>query len=133
MVSFTFRRNFPDLKIHEPFTEKPHVIDISCKAYMVKTVICHTLAMSTVIIDLYSCMVTTCMCICIGVSRNSRFSAVYAYKKSSLIWLDPFLVQGVYRFQYKQLAKVLSMVIILHSYLYNIMLNYLAGPAHSYM
>ena len=41
-------------------TEKSHVSKISYKAYMGKTVICCTLAMSTVIIVLYSCMVTTC-------------------------------------------------------------------------
>ena len=31
----------------------------------------------TVIVVLYPCMVTTCTCICTGVSKNSRFSAVY--------------------------------------------------------
>ena len=37
-------------------TENYHVSDISYKAYMGKTVICHTLTMSTVIIVLYLCM-----------------------------------------------------------------------------
>ena len=55
--------------------------DIAYKAYMSNTVICHTLTMSicTVIIVLYSCMVTTCMCICTGVCKNSRFSEVHSY------------------------------------------------------
>ena len=68
-------------------TEKFHVIDISYKGYIGKIVICHTLAMTTVIIFLYSCMVTTCTCICTGVSKNSRFSAIYVHKikESSLV------------------------------------------------
>ena len=98
---------------------------------MGKTVICHTLEMSTIIIVLCSCMVTTCTCICTRVSKNSRFQAVYVHKKSSLIWQDPFLAQGVYCLRYKHLAKALSMVIMLRSYLY--VLNYLAGPAHNCM
>ena len=105
--------------------------DISYKAYMGKAIICHTLTMSAIIIVLYSCMATTCTCICTGVSRNSRFSAVYVHKESSLIWLDPFLVQGVYRLQYKHPAKALSMIGMLRSYL-NV-LNYVAGLAHNCM
>ena len=58
--------------------------------------------MSTIIIFLYSCMVTTCTCICTGVTKNSRFSNVH--KESSLVWLDPFLAQSVYYLQYKHLA-----------------------------
>ena len=88
---------------------------------MGKTIICCTLTMSTVIIVLSSCMVITCMCICIGVSRNSRFSAEYVHKESSLVWPDPFLVQGVYCLQYKHPAKAvkaLSMVIMLHIAIY---------------
>ena len=46
--------------------------NISYKAYMGKIVIGCTLAMSIVIIVLYSCMVTTCMRICTGVSKNNR-------------------------------------------------------------
>ena len=42
-----------------------------------------------------------------------------------LLW-QSFLAQGVYRLQYHS-AKALSMVIMLHSYLY--VLNYLAGLA----
>ena len=95
MVSFSFSRNFPDLEIHEPTSEKSHVRDILYKAYMAKTVICCSLAMNTIIIVLYSCMVTTCTCICTEVSKNSRFSPVYVHKESSLVWPDPFLVQGV--------------------------------------
>ena len=81
---------------------------------MGKSVICHTLAMSNIIIVWYSCMITTCMslCICTGVSKNSRSSTIYVHKKTSLIWPDPFLVQGVYHLQYKHLAnKPLSMVV----------------------
>ena len=94
---------------------------------MCKSVICRTITMSTVIIVLYSYMVTIGMCICTGVSKNSRFSTVYVRKEYSLVWLDPFLAQGVYRLQYKHLAKALSMIIMLCSYLYDV-LNYLAGP-----
>ena len=64
---------------------------------MGKTAICRTLAMSTVIIVLCSCTVTMCTCVCAGVSKNF-----------SLVWPDPFLAQGVYRLQYKHLAKALS-------------------------
>ena len=49
---------------------------------MGKIIICRTLTMSTIIITLYSCMVTMCMCICTGVSsKNSR---------SGLVWPDLF-------------------------------------------
>ena len=89
IVSFSFSRNFPDLEIHEPYCWKISRSDNSYKAYMGKTIICHTLAISTIIIVFYSCMVTTCTCICTGVSKNSRFSTVYVHKESSLIWLDP--------------------------------------------
>ena len=112
-----------------PITEKSHVSNISYKAYMAKTKICHTLAMSTINIFLYMCMVTMGTCICTGVSKYSGFPTVYVHKESSLVWLVPFLVQGVYGLQYEHPTKVLSMVIMLCSYLY--VLNYLAGPAHN--
>ena len=36
----------------------------------------------------------------------------YVYtKKTSLVWLDPFLVQGIYRLQYKCPPKPLPMVL----------------------
>ena len=76
-----------------------------------KTVICCRLPMSTIIIVLYSCMVTTCTCIYTGVSKNSRSSAVFVNKKSSLIQLDPFLVEVVYHMQHKSPAKPPSMVL----------------------
>ena len=78
-------------------------------------------------------MLTTCTCICTGVPKNSRFSAVYVHKEPSLVWPDPFLVQGVYHLQYTHPAKALSMVIMLRSYVYLYVLNYLAGPAHNCM
>ena len=37
---------------------KSHMSNISYKAYMGKAIICHTLTTSTVIVVLYSCMVT---------------------------------------------------------------------------
>ena len=76
MASFIFSRNFSNLKIHEPYYWKSHMSDILYKAYMGKTIICHTLSMSTVIIVLYSCMVTMCKCKCTGASKNSRLSTV---------------------------------------------------------
>ena len=51
---------------------------------------------------------------------------IYVYNESSLIWPDPFLMQGIYQLQYKQPAKALSMVVMLCSYLY--VLNYLSDP-----
>ena len=87
--------------------------------------------MSTVIIVLYSCMIATGTCICTEVSKNSRFSTVYVHKETNLVWPDPLIVQGVYRLQYKHPAQALSMLIMLHSYLY--VLNYLAGSAHNHM
>ena len=106
MVSFSFGRNFQN-----------HVSDISYKAYIGKAIICLTLAKSTVIIILYLCMITTC-----------RFSVVHVHKESSLVWPDSFIAQGVYHLQYKHPTKALSMVIMLHSYLY-----VLAGLAHNCM
>ena len=131
MMSFSFNRNFPDLEIQEAYFEKSHMSDIPYKAYMVKTVISRTLAMSIVILVLCLCMVTTCTCICTGASKNSRFFTVYVYKESSFVRPNSFLAQGVYRLQYKHPAKTLSMVIMLCSYLY--VLNYLSGPAHNCM
>ena len=90
MMSFSFNRNFPDLEIQEVYFEKSHMSDIPYKAYMDKTVICHTLTMSIVILVLCLCMVTTCTCICIGVSKNSRFFTVYVYKESSFVWPNFF-------------------------------------------
>ena len=52
-------------------------------------------------------------CKCIGVFIKSRFSAVYVDKESSLVRPEPFLAQGIYCLQYKDMAKVLSMVIML--------------------
>ena len=43
--------------------------------------VCCTIAISTIIIVLYSCIVTTCMCIYTGVSKNSTTSAVYVQKE----------------------------------------------------
>ena len=75
-------------------------------------------------------MVTMCTCTCTEVSKNSRFSTVYVPKeKASLVLLGPFLAQGVHYLQYKHPAKALSMIFVLHGYLY--VLNYLAGPAHN--
>ena len=48
-------------------TAKSYMSNILYKAYMAymgKTVICCTLVMSIIIIDLYSCMFTMYMCIC---------------------------------------------------------------------
>ena len=105
--------------------------DILYKAYICKPIICHTLIMNTIIIVLYLCMVTMCMCRCTEVSKNSRISAVYVHKESSLVHLGPFLAQGVHYLQYKHPAKALSTIVVLHSYLY--VLNNLAGPAHNCM
>ena len=104
--------------------------NISYKTYIGKTIICRTLSMSIIIMVLYSCMIATSMCICTEVSKNSRFSAVYAQRIQSHM-ARPFIVRGVYHLQYKHPAKALSMVIMLHSYLY--VLNYLAGSAHNCM
>ena len=62
---------------------------------MGKIMISCTLAMSTVIIFLYACMVTTCTCICTGVSKNSRSSIVYVHNESGLAWPDLFLEQAI--------------------------------------
>ena len=56
---------------------------------------------------------------------------MYVDKESALAWPDPFLAQGIYCLQYKHPAKVLSIVVMLYSYLY--VVNYLAGPAHNCM
>ena len=92
-------------------TEKSHMSDILCKVYMGKIVICCTLAMSIIIIALYLCFVTLCMCICTRMSKNSRSFAVYEHKESSLVWQDPFLMQRVYWLQYRWLAIPLTIVI----------------------
>ena len=101
---FSLGTNFPEgrialveifliQKFMTPTTKKSHVSNISYKAYMGKTIICRTLAMSTVIIVLYLCMVTTCTYICTGVSKNSKSLAVYVHKEYNLVWPNPFLTQ----------------------------------------
>ena len=90
---------------------------------MGKTIICHTLTMSTLIIILYLCMVTTCSCICTGASKNPRSSAVYIYiyiyiyvqKEYSLVWLEPFLVQGIYCLQYKHPATCMPCTMVVYA------------------
>ena len=68
----SFAEIFPISKFTSPTTEYL----IWYENYMGKTVICRTLAMSTAVIVLYSCMVTTCTCVYTEVGRKSRFSAV---------------------------------------------------------
>ena len=103
--------------------------DVSYNVYMGKTVICHTLAMSTIVIVLYSSIVTSHMCICTGVSKNSRFSTVYVHKESSLIWPDTSYGAGHLAITYSisPLPCHLPWLYIPHSgYLY--VLNCLADP-----
>ena len=100
-------------------TEKSHVSDILYKAYMGKTVICCTLAISTVIIILYLCMVITCTCICTGVCKNSRFSAVYAHEEYIILYgrtlfqRRPFIAYSTST----QPSHSLTMVVMLRSYI----------------
>ena len=95
-----FSRNFPDLEIHKPTIEKSHMSNISYKVYNGKIIICQTHVMSTVIIVVHSCMVTTCMCTCTGgVSKNLRSSTVSVHTESSLMW--PTLFWCSYHGYYK--------------------------------
>ena len=99
---------------------------------MSKTVICCTSMMSTLFIVFHLCMVTTCMCPCTGVSKNSWSSTVSVNKKSNLVWPNSFLMQGSNRLQYKQLAMLLAMAISLAMVVYATclcnVLNFTAGP-----
>ena len=85
-----FSRNYPIKKFMSPTTETSHMRDILYKVYMGKTIINHTLTMSTVIMVLYSCMVTTCTCICTTESKNSRSFTAYVHKECGLVWQDLF-------------------------------------------
>ena len=80
-ILYSFSRSFCYQKFTRPTTEKVHVSDISYKVDIGNTVVCRTLTLSTIIIDLYSCLVTMCTCICTGVFKNSRFSTVHCKKK----------------------------------------------------
>ena len=53
---------------------------------MGKSMICFALAMCTIIIVFYSCMVTTCTCICTGVTKNSRSSACSMCTKDLVLY-----------------------------------------------
>ena len=55
-----------------PTAEKSHVSDISYKAYMGKTIICHTLTMSI-------------MCTCTGVCYRTEDSLQYSYVHKELL------------------------------------------------
>ena len=105
---------------------------------MGKTITCHTLTMSTVIVG----MVTMQMYVYTytGVSKNSRFSALqlYVHKESivsEVLYGQTFFQHRafIYCLQYKHPAKALSMVIMLCSYCIVYVLNYLAGAAHNCM
>ena len=89
-------------------TKKSHVSDISYKAYMGK----NTLTMSTIIILFYSCMVTMCICIFTGLSKNSRLYPQYMCTKNLVLYGYTLSSTEVYRLQYKHLAKALSMTMI---------------------
>ena len=43
-----------------------------------------------------------------GVQELKVLHNIYVYNESSLVWPDPFLVQGIYHLQYKHPAKALS-------------------------
>ena len=49
-MALSFRRNFPDLEIHKPTTEKSHVSNSLYEVYMSKTIICCTSMMSALVI-----------------------------------------------------------------------------------
>ena len=62
---------------------------------MCKTVIWCTSVMSTLFIAFHSCMVTTCMCVCTGVSKNSWSSTVSVDKNLILCGQTLFLCKAV--------------------------------------
>ena len=103
-----------------PTTEKSHMSNISYKVYMSKIIICHTLAMSTVIVILYSCMVTMCMCIYVQGCVRTSDPLQYICKKNLVSYGQIYFC--IYHLQYKCLAMPLTMAL---NYLY--VLNYLAG------
>ena len=98
--------------------------DISYKAYTGETVICRTLAMSTVIIVLQLFVHGDHARARLYVQRCLRTQdspqQLYVHKESSLVWSNSFLTQGVYRLQprlqprlqHKHPAKELSMFVI---------------------
>ena len=90
------------------------------------TIICHTRETSFVIIAFHSCMVTACMCICTGGSKNLQSSTVPVHRESSRMWPNSLLMKGVYCLQYKCPAMPLTMVVYA-MYLCDV-LNLLAGP-----
>ena len=73
------------------------------KAHMGKAIIYHTL---TVIVVLYSCMVTTCTCICTGECLTTQDPLQYIDTKNLA-----FLAQGIYHLQYKHPAMPLFIVV----------------------
>ena len=105
---------------------------------MLKTVICRTLTMSTIII--YSLVFIHGHHVfvkCLRTQDSSQY--MHVLKESSLVWPDPFLAQGIYHLQCKHPAKALdsSMIIMLcmycSLYMYLYVLKYLAGSAHNCM
>ena len=82
--------------------------------------------MGTVVIVFHSCMITTWLCTCIGVSKGSQSIAESVHKKSSFMSTNRILAQTVYRLQYKHPAKPLAMVVYA-TYLCDV-LNFIAGP-----
>ena len=94
---------FPIQKFTSFATEKSHVSDILYQAYMGKSVIYRTLAMS--IIDLYLCIVATCTYIYIyiyiyiqGCLRTQDPLQYYVQKESSFVWQDFFWCRAFFAY-----------------------------------
>ena len=82
--------------------------------------------MGTVIIVFHLCMLTTCLCTCIGVYKGSQSITESVHKESSLMPTEPTLTQDIYCLQCEHPAKPLAMLVYA-TYLCNV-LNFIADP-----
>ena len=83
--------------------------NISYQAYMDKIVFCCTLQMTTVIIVLYLCMVTTCLCMYMYVQECLKNSHSICAQRIQSCMAGPVLVEAfITCMQYKHLGNTLS-------------------------
>ena len=108
--------------------------DILYKSYMGKTVTCHTLTMSTVIVVLYLCMLTM-VCVHVYVQQYLR-----TQDSPQHMWTKNIVLYGQTQFQCRAFIACsistrprYSLWLLCYIAIYIYVLNYLAGPAHNCM
>ena len=132
-MSFSFSRIFSNLEFHEQTNEKSHASNISYKACKGKTVILsytHNEYRHYSLVFVHGHHMYVYIYVQEWLRTQDSLQYSYAHKESSLIRLDPFLVQGDYSISTRPRYS-LRLLCYVATYVY--VLNYLAGPAYNCM